>query len=126
MLWQVKLCLSWQTNMRYQDAELQDPGACRLQHRHPAGFLWYGQARVSSEFMVRSLQPEAILPVWALLKPQGLPERPVQQDLLGCFGAAIVYSLASSCQPLRILMLCLTFFWFAAQVACIQISFNPV
>jgi hypothetical protein len=93
LLWQVKLCLPWQTNMRYQDAELQKPRACRLQHRHPGGFLWYRQARVGSELMVRSVQPEAILPVWALLKPQGHRERPVQQDLLGWFDAAIVYSL---------------------------------
>lgn len=92
LLRQIKLRLPWQTDMRHPDAELQEPRACRLQRRHPAGFLRHGQARVGSELVVRGVQPEAVLPLRALLKPQGHPERPVQQDLLGCFGAAIVYS----------------------------------
>lgn len=81
---QVKLCLPRETNLRYQNTELQDPRACRLQHRHPAGLLRHWQTRVSSKLMVWGGQPATILPVWALLQPQGHPEWPVQQVLLGC------------------------------------------
>jgi len=83
------------TNLCYQNTKLQDPRSRRLQHRHPAGFLRHRQAWVGSELMVRGVQPAAILPLRALLQPEGHPDRPVQQVLLGCLARLLTRCLFS-------------------------------
>ena len=45
--------------------------------------------------MVRGVQPAAILPLRALLQPEGHPDRPVQQVLLGCLARLLTRCLFS-------------------------------
>lgn len=66
-----------------EDDELQGQGrAVGLQPRDPARVLGHGQARGRAQLVVRGVQAPAVLPVRALLRPQGLSGQPVQQLLL--------------------------------------------
>ena len=61
--------------LRDQDVELQGQRqrAGGVQPRDTARLLRHRQARGRAQLVVRGVEAEAVLPLWALLRPQGLP-----------------------------------------------------